>query len=138
MPRYRGLMETGVTMTIGIAVFNQLGKTKGQWGCLLESMDTVDEVIVFDNGSTDGTLEWLQRFFHQNRQDIRLVIIRSPENIGVPRAYNVILRAARNPYVVLLHNDLYVYETGWDTRVVKAFLAYPDTAVIGFCGGRGI
>lgn len=55
------------------------------------------DVLVVDNGSTDGSVEWLRE------QEIPSVFL--AENTGFSGAVNTGIRAARTPYVILLNND---------------------------------
>jgi hypothetical protein len=58
------------------------------------------EVIVSDDGSTDGTIELISR----NYPEVGLV--RSPSNRGFAAAANAGLRASRGEFVLLLNNDV--------------------------------
>lgn len=55
------------------------------------------KLLVVDNGSTDGSVEWLKS------HEIPSVFL--PENTGFPGAVNAGIRAADTPYVILLNND---------------------------------
>ena len=55
------------------------------------------EILVVDNGSSDGSVEWLKE------QGIPAVFL--PENTGFSGAVNAGIRAASTPYVLLLNND---------------------------------
>ncbi len=55
------------------------------------------DVLVVDNGSTDGSVEWLKR------RQINSVFLK--ENTGFSCAVNVGIRKAVTPYVILLNND---------------------------------
>ena len=57
-------------------------------------------INVIDNGSTDDSVQWLQREWPQ------VAVIQIPENIGVTRALNRAVQSARTSYVALLNNDL--------------------------------
>lgn len=57
------------------------------------------EVIVVDNGSTDGSVDHVKKTF----PDVRLVAL--PENTGV-EGYNQGLREARGEFVLLVDNDM--------------------------------
>ena len=64
------------------------------------------EIVVVDNGSSDGTFEWLQRA----RPDVRAVRIHP--NRDFTGAANAGLEAAHGVFVQLLNNDTEV-TAGW-------------------------
>lgn len=68
-------------------------------------------LLAVDNGSTDGSIEWLKE--HQ------VPSIFLPENTGFSGAVNVGIRAAKTPYVILLNNDTEP-EPGYVGELVKA------------------
>jgi GT2 family glycosyltransferase len=57
-------------------------------------------VLVVDNGSTDGTEEWMAAAW----PDVE--VVRLPTNVGVTPALNVCLTAPRTELVLLLNNDM--------------------------------
>ncbi|MBQ8305711.1 MAG: glycosyltransferase family 2 protein [Blautia sp.] len=57
------------------------------------------EVIVVDNGSTDGSAAFLYEQYPETR------VLCFPENLGFARAVNEGIRASSLPYVLLLNND---------------------------------
>lgn len=71
-------------------------------------------IIVVDNGSTDGSVELIERSFPE------VTVIRFPENRGFCGAVNAGIAAAKTPYVILLNND---------TTVEKGFVSYLTEAV---------
>ena len=83
-------------------------------GCLssLRRQTTQDfETILIDNGSTDGSVEYVKQHFPE-------VKIRSfSENTGFCRAVNEGIRLSDAPYVILLNND-----TVCDKRFVEELL----------------
>jgi GT2 family glycosyltransferase len=84
----------------------------------LESLKTTmpmsSEIIVVDNGSTDGTVRMLQDQF----QHVRL--IKNTTNMGYAVASNQGIEAARGAYVLLLNSDTQV--VGNAIRSMVAFL----------------
>ncbi len=59
-----------------------------------------DEVIIVDNGSRDGSVEFVRERF----PSVRLVCL--PKNYGFSVANNLGVKVARNDIVVLLNNDM--------------------------------
>lgn len=73
-------------------------------------------VIVVDNGSTDGSREWIE----ENCPEAELIAL--PENTGFPAAVNLGIRRAETPYVILLNNDTEV-RPGFTRALVDAIEA---------------
>lgn len=61
--------------------------------------DPAFEVILVDNGSTDGSVEMVRRDFPQVR------VFPQAENLGFTKANNIGLRAARGEYLLVLNSD---------------------------------
>ena len=57
------------------------------------------EVILVDNGSEDGSVEYLQEYYPW----VRLIAL--PENTGFCGGVNAGIQASKSPYVLLLNND---------------------------------
>jgi GT2 family glycosyltransferase len=81
------------------------------------------EVIVADNGSTDGSLELLARDYPGVR------VLALGENRGFAGACNAGMQAARGEFVVLLNNDTEA-DPRWLGEVVAAFRRHPEAGII--------
>ncbi|MEZ6014110.1 MAG: glycosyltransferase family 2 protein [Planctomycetota bacterium] len=62
--------------------------------------DPVDEIVVVENASSDGSLNILNTHFRS------VVLLRMRENVGASIARNVGLRAAKHRFVLLVDNDV--------------------------------
>lgn len=80
------------------------------------------EVIVVDNGSTDGTVNFcLQE---------RLAFVSLPANAGFPAACNYGLRAAGGDALLLLNNDILV-TPGWLELLLACLESAEDVGMVG-------
>lgn len=76
------------------------------------------EILLVDNGSTDGSREFVTEHFPQVR------VIALEENYGFCRAANEGMKAAGTPYVILLNNDTEVLP-GFTEALVSALQLEP-------------
>jgi GT2 family glycosyltransferase len=82
------------------------------------------ELVLVDNGSTDGSPECLGEF-----PRLRAALIRNQENRGFAPAVNQGIRAARGRFIALLNNDAVL-----DSRWLEAMLAPLETnPELGMC-----
>ncbi len=101
-------------------------------GIVRELAPFASEIIVVDNGSADGTAEWLRAAW----PDVRLEV--SPTPLSFARGVNRGVAAARYSRLCLLNNDMIV-EPGFFLALANAFERVPDlfcaTAQIFFPAG---
>ncbi|HEY2908381.1 MAG TPA: glycosyltransferase family 2 protein [Vicinamibacterales bacterium] len=81
------------------------------------------EIVVVDNGSSDGGLARVVRW-----PDVR--VIENRANIGFARASNIGMRASRGDALLLLNNDTIVPPGAID-RLLEILESRPDVAVVG-------
>jgi hypothetical protein len=81
------------------------------------------ELVVVDNRSTDGSVDYLRR----SCPGVRLV--ESNENLGYAGAYNAAVPQAAGEIVVLLNFDVEV-EPGWLDQAVELLTAEPRVAAV--------
>ncbi|MCX6799230.1 MAG: glycosyltransferase family A protein [Candidatus Diapherotrites archaeon] len=90
------------------------------------------EIIVVNDGSSDGTAEMLRRDFGETR---KIRIINFEKNRGVCKARNAGIRIARYPILVNMDHDC-VPEKGWLRYLVAGFKD-PNVGVISSFGDYG-
>lgn len=81
------------------------------------------EIIVVDNASTDGTVEWLKQ-----QKDIRAVL--NQENQGFPRGCNQGIEIAEGDSVLLLNNDT-VVTANWLDNMHTALFSDESVGAVG-------
>ena len=81
------------------------------------------EVIVVDNGSSDGSLELLARDYPEVR------VLALGENRGFAGACNAGMQAAQGESVVLLNNDTEA-DPQWLSEIVAAFQRHPEAGSV--------
>lgn len=89
------------------------------------------EVIVVDNASTPPyTSTTLYTSEHAK-------IIRNEVNVGFWPSMLQGIKQASSQHVLCMHNDVFIWEHGYDQRILNAF-ADEKTAAVGLFGGRGL
>ncbi|MBW2143092.1 MAG: glycosyltransferase [Deltaproteobacteria bacterium] len=112
-------------VSIVIPVFNQLEFTKQCLESIKHNTPEVHyEVIIVDNGSSDGTTEYLQRI----ENDVK--IIKNEKNLGFAKACNQGAFAAQSKYILFLNNDVKV-NTGWLEPLISILDDDLDVAAVG-------
>ena len=89
--------------SVVLPTFNRLAALRANLGAVLDLTD-VAEVIVVDDGSSDGTWAWLRRCQESQRAG-RLRLLRHPANRGSPAARNTGAAAARQDWVLFAEDD---------------------------------
>ena len=94
-----------MTVSIVIPVFNQLHFTKIFMESLQAARPENSEIIVVNNGSSDGTAQYLLEC--QN-----ITTISNEKNLGCAAAWNQGIRASHGQWIVVLNNDI-ILSPGW-------------------------
>ena len=111
-------------VTIGILNHNGLEQIKVCLEAVARNTPEDHEIIVVDNGSTDGSVEFL-------RSLSRIVLIENPKNLG-PTTRNRFLSLARGRHIVFLDNDTIVTKD-WLTRLIELAASDRGVGIVGAC-----
>ena len=87
------------------------------------SNDVPIDIIVADNGSTDGSLQMLQSRFP------KVKILDLKQNYGFARGYNEALKKVEADYYVILNSDVEV-TSGWLDAPIRLLESNTDIAVV--------
>lgn len=89
-----------------------------------ETHSTDFEVIVSDNGSTDGSIE----FVHKNYPSVQ--VLENGANLGFAKGNNVGIRGSRGEYVLILNPDTIIHEGALD-KLVRFADRHPEAGGFG-------
>jgi GT2 family glycosyltransferase len=119
-------------ISIVIPVHNRLEMTKRCIEFILEmNRDYTYEIIVIDNGSTDGTQKY---FFNVTT----IIYHRNKSNLGISKALNQGAHLARNAILCFMHNDVLVHERDWIKKVSGFISKNERIGIAGFYGAKKI
>jgi GT2 family glycosyltransferase len=109
-----------------IPLYNCLPFTQAMLASLRQTLppDLAGEIILVDDGSTDGTRAWLQNLPSPCRT------ILNEANLGFARACNCGAAAATGDFLFFLNNDL-VLLPHWLEPMLEAFAHFPATGLVG-------
>ena len=96
--------------------------------CLRSIHDTVCksslEIIVVDNGSNDGSVEFVQEYFPQVK------LIDNQENLGFARANNQAIRASNGKFILLLNSDAFLTPNAVQ-EMIRLMNGNPEIGIVG-------
>ena len=104
-----------------------------------ENIET--EIIVVDNNSVDGSVEFIESKFIGARKDLKpeIKIIANKQNTGFAKANNQGLQIAKGKYILLLNPDTVVEEDTFE-KCLSFMDAHADAGALGvkMIDGKGI
>lgn len=123
------------------------------------------EIIIVDNGSTDGTLDFFSDmsnppFAKEGKRDLtpldrgeetphlqkgdeggvfnNIVYIRNSENLGVSKALNIGAGTANYDILCFMHNDVFVYEREWIYKIRDFVVNTENAGIAGLYGAKAV
>jgi len=116
-------------MDIAITTFQRKFFTKFTIDGIVERTKTPYRILVFDNGSTDGTVEMLKEY---KEKGIISELILSEKNIGLEPAKNKLLELVKSEYFVSTDNDIIPQNSNpdWLQQLLTLIKENPEYAAI--------
>jgi len=111
-------------VSVAMASYNGMRYIDAQVSSILASLRADDELVIVDDGSTDGTWAWLSSI-----ADPRVRVSRNPANLGVRRCFERALTLTRHDIVFLADQDD-VWESAKRDTFVAAFQDDPGCVLV--------
>lgn len=78
------------------------------------------EIVVVDNGSTDGTRQLVTEYSNSHTK-----FILNPENTGVSRGWNTLFQVSEGKLVFILNDDYSIVQPGWEQLYLQTMEMRP-------------
>jgi GT2 family glycosyltransferase/acetyltransferase-like isoleucine patch superfamily enzyme len=139
MNKYNEYSEKSISefnkTSIIMLTYNQLENTKLCIGSIRKyTVKEEYEIIVVDNNSTDGTVQWLSE-----QKDIKTIM--NNENLGFPKGCNQGIKIAKGKNILLLNNDTIVTPK-WLKNLIIALYSDNTVGAVGaatnFCSNNQV
>ena len=88
-----------------IANFNTKKYTEWSYSSIRKNLSHEHEIVMLDDGSTDGTWDLLQNL---KKKDKNITIHKNIKNIGIAYSFNKMVELSKNEIICMLHSDMYV------------------------------
>jgi GT2 family glycosyltransferase len=126
-------MRAQLDVTLIVVNYNKLPYTRLCLESVVAAEPVPAQIIAIDNGSRDGTREYLLHCFGllADRARINFTLIANPANLGACTARNQGLRLARGRWIAFMDNDVCVRTRSWLARLVQALEATPQIGIVG-------
>jgi len=121
-------------VSIIMLTFNQKETTIKCIESLKRNTEADYELIIVDNGSNDGTREYLNGI-KKEQDNIKLIF--NEKNIGFAKANNQGIVLAEGEYILLLNNDVLLTK-GWLNRLIACAESDPEIGVVGPCTNKAV
>ncbi|WP_195575987.1 glycosyltransferase family 2 protein [Paenibacillus sp. 1001270B_150601_E10] len=118
---------TSSLFTMVILVMNQIGMTRQCIRHVRACQSQHIPILIIDNGSDPEHVEELKSLGDG--------YIRNEQNVGVIPAMNQAWPLIQTPYVMYMHNDVFLWEPNFDRKITAVLTEVPYVGVAGFGGG---
>jgi len=110
-----------------VLTWNQKEVTKKFISSFFASTHVPCRLIIIDNGSTDGTQEFLSIL--AGNDSVKVTVVLNSENKGFVEGMNQGIRLSEAPFVCLANNDL-EFTRGWLEEIISVFEANPRIGIV--------
>ncbi len=107
-------MEQNKKLSVIVPVYNVAGYLERSVDCLLRQTYQNLEIILVDDGSTDGSSELCDRFAQKDLQRIKVI---HKANGGLSDARNMGMKHATGEYIAFLDSDDYLHHCAYEIMI---------------------
>ncbi len=119
-------------ISVIILTHNQLAVTRRCLPSLLASAYRPWELVVVENGSSDGTGDWLTEFgATAAAAGVRVQVVRNPQNLGCSTARNQGVAAAHGDILAFVDNDVALRSRRWLAALSAALETERHAVIVG-------
>ena len=124
---FRLVRPESLVTSIVILTYNELACTRECLESIARNTPEPHEIILVDNGSSDGTLPYLRELC---AGDGRYRLLENGENLGFAAGCNLGMRQARGGRILLLNNDV-VVTRGWLGGMLECLERESGAGIVG-------
>ena len=84
----------------------------------------IEEIIIVDNGSTDGSIQLIEEYMNSPNFKIDIKLIKNEENLGFAPAVNQGIHLAKSDYIFSINNDVEL-----DFRTIEKLLESMESSI---------
>lgn len=113
-----------------VLCWNKLNDTTKLFVELIKKTEGVDyEIVFWDNGSTDGTLEYLKSVENHwaTHTGKRVIVKGVSKNIGFGAGNNEAVKYATGKYILFINNDILFHDPLWLRQLIDYAKQHPKT-----------
>jgi GT2 family glycosyltransferase len=117
-------------VSIVIPLFNQYQVTEQCLTSILQKTDIPYELLLIDNGSTDGTKEKISRLDFRPYAHLKNIqMIYNRDNVGVAKAWNQGIAKANGDFICMCNNDI-VVSKNWLPPLVEQMKIHANLGMV--------
>ncbi len=124
------------TVTVGVSVYNDEENILALLQSLIRQDVTINETLVVNDGSRDGTLNKLKEVSRAIASTLNLRIIDLDRNMGFANALNIIFKASKSKYLIIVPSDVILSESDILKKMIEGCKTKKDVGLT--CGWHKI
>lgn len=121
-------------LTLATLVFDQLNDVKGLIANLKHMTTGNYEFLLLDNGSSENVYQFATNYLKPSE----LNYVRNNENVGTVKGMQQIYEQATGDIIAVFHDDVLLYEQGWNDKVLELFKNDPKLGMVSLFGSAGV